>query len=246
MPDWKRRQVQARNRFFVEQIETRFLPLVSASEIEKEAIEFEKTALSDAAVFASTQEFGEEHTQEAFNLGLTHWELLKAMQSNLLFSVITTIFHEWEKQLRLWLTEEVSRWCRQESLNKRLWEATFSEILSLLQVMGIDVRSKDYFADLNACRLIVNVFKHGNGSSFEELCKKYPNFLRSNAGMSSADLYYLNMMDRRDYTQLEIRSDDLLKFSSAIEDFWASIPDEILDVELERVPKWFRDAVAGK
>ncbi len=244
LTSWKRNDLIDRHRFYVEQVQKRVL-----SQLTDEAITNEADSVADETwegggrFFNPDYDDGSELAENAFNDGLARWELLYDLRKNLLLSSTTALFHNWEKKLREWLTEEITRWYRGDSLKIAVWRASFDEILNLLKDIGVDVRTKGYFADLDACRLIVNVYKHGRGNSFDELRAKYPTYLRS-FGVSSEDGIVFQMLDDwRDHTSLEVDAEDLSRFSCAILEFWKSVPDEFMEGDLERLPKWFRDAI---
>ena len=50
-------------------------------------------------------------------------------------------------------------------------------VLDLLNDFGWDCRSLPSFSKIDACRLVVNVYKHGKGPSLEDLAKRYPEYL---------------------------------------------------------------------
>lgn len=244
LPDWKRRDMLARHNFYVKELQSLFLPLLSEDAIKIEADKVaNETWDSTGADFNSDFHDEGNVSENASDCSYSRWELQNELRKNLLLSSTAIVFHDWEKQLRQWLTEQVSHWCQQESLKRRVWEASFVEILNLLKCMEVDVRAEEYFNKLNACRLIVNVFKHGNGASFDELKKKHPEYLRNYEGMSKADLSFLSSISWQNHTSLEITIDDLSNFSDAILNFWKSIPEEAIEADLALVPKWFRNAI---
>ncbi|SOO07530.1 conserved hypothetical protein [Xanthomonas citri pv. fuscans] len=65
-------------------------------------------------------------------------------------------------------------------------------------------------------RLVVNVFKHGEGQSFEDLKQRFPRFIPE---LGSGESWgYV------DYTHLRVTDEHLNAFSEAIVSFWEAIP----------------------
>ncbi|MER8746587.1 hypothetical protein NKH54_26530 [Mesorhizobium sp. M1004] len=135
-------------------------------------------------------------------------------------SVTAGRFHEWDKQLRDWLVRELRNWHRGDTAAAKVWSADFAKIADLLESFGWKVRSTDYFKTLDACRLVVNVYKHGAGKSLDDLkktCSKYlDDPLKGTRPPWSEKL--LN------HTHLKVSDDQFQTFSDAIVAFWRDVP----------------------
>ena len=93
---------------------------------------------------------------------------------------------------------------------------------------------------LDACRLVVNVYKHGEGNSLEDLKQKYPEylhdpFLASGGGFSD--------VEHRDHTDLNVSDEQFQAFSDAIVAFWQAVPENIFKSTANDVPDWFGKAI---
>jgi hypothetical protein len=53
----------------------------------------------------------------------------------------------------------------------------FPGIFDMLECFDWKVRGQPYFSQLDICRLVVNVYKHGLGKALAELKKDHPQFL---------------------------------------------------------------------
>lgn len=87
-------------------------------------------------------------------------------------------------------------------------------------------------------RLMVNVFKHGEGRSLDDLRKLYPEFLRERS-------HHWNVYDD---TDMEVTNEHVAGFAAAIESFWRELPptvtfdgDAALDVPDEIEKAWDKD-----
>ncbi len=65
---------------------------------------------------------------------------------------------------------------------KLAWRDPITDVFDLLTEFGWEVRTRPFFPLIDACRLIVNVQKHGKGRSLEELNHDYPRYLRDPLG----------------------------------------------------------------
>ena len=49
------------------------------------------------------------------------------------------------------------------------WHANINGVVGLLGAFGWNIRTENFYPHLEGCRLIVNVYKHGKGKSFDQL-----------------------------------------------------------------------------
>lgn len=157
-----------------------------------------------------------------------------------MLSVTAGMFHAWDKEVRGWLLSEIRHWTtlrELETVNPSVWIANFSDIFELLDAMKGTIRSEVYFRQLDACRLVVNVYKHGNGKSFDELKEQYPEYLEPRIKSDSGK-------DFRNHTHLTVSHDQFQAFSEAIISFWKSVPNETWASDVARWPRWLEKAFA--
>jgi MmeI, target recognition domain len=122
----------------------------------------------------------------------------------------------------------------------KVWSADFGQIAELLESLGWKISSTDYFGQLDACRLVVNVYKHGKGKSLDDLKQKYPDYLEdpfSGSGGAFSDV------EHRDHTHLKVTKDQFQAFSDAIVAFWQAVPENIFESQVKDVPDWFGKAL---
>jgi hypothetical protein len=92
------------------------------------------------------------------------------------------------------------------------------------------------FQNVGTMRLVVNVFKHGEGISLDELKEKYPEFVPDPLGGEYRSRHL-------DHSNMKVTDEHLEQFSSAILEFWRAIPEEMwIRQEESEVPKWFEKA----
>ncbi len=178
--------------------------------------------------------------EAAHDIGIEFYGLLSDMREQTRLSVVAGMFHEWDKQLRDWLVCEIQHWHRGDSVASKVWLADFGQIADLLESLGWDVRSKDYFRTLDACRLIVNVYKHGKGKSLDDLREHFPEYLDDplkdfGGAMSGAG--------RPDHTHLKVNDDQFRALSNGILAFWRDVPESVIESQITDVPGWFDKAL---
>lgn len=241
VPEYQRRKWIDETQFFYEQANKRLL-----AQFEDKILEADAEEHSLLAYERMGQRFDPDYhdpgcdAEVAYHEGVELYRLLSEMKNDVRLSMISTMFHNWEKELREWLMHEVKHWCSGEEVKKAIWEVTLDEIFNLLKVTGyFDVRSQIYFPVLDSFRLVVNVFKHGDGKSLRDLDQKFPRFT---AG-SRQGLYSTNLRMRiLRHEHMIVTDADFADFSDALVKFWQGLPDNMMVSEIRSLPKWFRDA----
>ena len=105
--------------------------------------------------------------------------------------------------------------------------------------MGFNVISKNYFNKLDACRLIVNSFKHGDGGSFTDLKNKYPQYINTAMLGRVVGNYHC------DYEYIQVTDAQIDDLSNAIIAFWNDMPEKVSLAKCVNIPQWFQRAFAA-
>ena len=130
------------------------------------------------------------------------------------------MYHKWDKQLRDWLILETKFLKCYTVLKSKIWNVNLGNIIDFFDGLGWNIRKEKFFSKIDACRLIVNVYKHGNGNSFDELLLKYPEYVVN--PLPGLDTAYL------DYENVVLTDQHLQEFSDAIIEFWETVPENFL------------------
>lgn len=178
--------------------------------------------------------------ERAEEVGIEFYGLLSEMKEQTYLSVVAGMFHEWEKKLRDWLVREMDHWYRGENAKQAIWKANFAQISELLECLGWKLESADVRDRLDACRLVVNVYKHGGGLSLESLCESYPEYLPDPLSGERAPLFG---EFQADHTHLKVTDVQLTAFSDAIIEFWEAAPENVTQAQIADLPGWFEKAV---
>lgn len=178
--------------------------------------------------------------ETAGDIGIEFYGLLNDMREQTRLSVVAGMFHEWDKQLRDWLVREINHWHGGDGAAKKIWSADFGQIADFLESLGWKIRGEVYFRTLDACRLVVNVYKHGEGKSFSDLKQNYPAYLddpfKGAGGAFSGATY-------RDYTHLKVSDEQFQAFSDAVVAFWRDVPNNVFASQVTEIPDWIEKAI---
>jgi hypothetical protein len=237
-----RQSLIERHQFSVGQARTRLL--AQFSDMERDA----DKAAADWLERAS-QNFNPDRDDEASIYEAAHDEkiayflLLEDMRDNTRLSVVAGMFHEWDKQLREWMVREILHWHRGDEVRGKIWSQDFGGLVDLFTYLGWDIRQRPYYSTLDACRLVVNVYKHGEGISFQDLKRHYPEYVENPLQEFGGAL---QGMDFTDHTNLKVTEEHIQEFSNAIVAFWNDVPNNIHDDAVCNpvceLPKWFEKA----
>lgn len=232
-----RQSWMAEHRFYVEQARKRLLS--QFANMEEEADKAAEEHLEEISKFFHPDAHDEGDFYESANdKGIEFYQLLSDMQERTRLGVIAGMYHEWDKKLREWLTRELRHWCRGENVVRSIWKADMSSLFDLLLAFNFDARAVSKYKRLDAMRLVVNVFKHGHGTSFDELGAKYPEFVPDPLGGDGS-----HRSRFLDHTNMVVSDEHLEQFSTAILDFWQAVPKEMsIEQDEIEVPKWFEKA----
>lgn len=237
-----RAQLIEKHEFYVSHAKTRLL-----EQFTDEAISQEADRASDESWKKRGRNFDPDRhdlsdfAEAAYDDGIWRYQLLNEMRDNVRLSIIAGFFHGWEKNLRQWLVDEIRHWHQGEGTRERIWKANLLDLFALLESFSWNVRSSEYFADLDSCRLVVNVFKHGDGTSLSELAEYYPRFLRHPLASMRGEISQMWFKPRHEH--LTVSDQDLEAFSRAVIRFWSEVPENVLNSQINTPPSWLVKAI---
>ena len=235
-----RQRLIERHLFYVEQARNRVLSQFDDIEAEADKVAEDRLKQSEA-LFNPDYHDPEAFYDAATEAGYEFYDLISDMHDQTRLSVVAGMFHEWDKQLRDWLVREISHWCGGDHVRSKVWSVKFRHLVDFIEGLGWKIRTTDYFSQLDACRLVVNSYKHGYGDSLKELHDQFPEFIASPLKGSGGVFEDLNWSD---YQYIKVTDAHLQSFSDAIVAFWRAVPERIYNSEGIDVPKWFEKALA--
>lgn len=233
-----RKSLIAGHLFYVEQARKRLLS--QFNDIEREADKaaeewLEKSKDSFDPERHDPGDFYEAANNAAVEFGL----LLSDMRDQTFLSVVAGMYHQWDKQLRDWLVRETQHWHRGSTVASKIWSVDFAHITDLLENIGWNIHGTEYHRMLDACRLVVNVYKHGGGKSLDDLKYKFPDYLSDPLG----GMGVLSGLKYCDHTHLKVSESQFQAFADAIVTFWESAPENVFASKINAVPDWFEKAI---
>ena len=202
----KRELILARQNFYMEQVKVRVLG--NFHNMEEEATQF------GDKVFGQSEDDDSKYWDAA-----EFYMLLRDMKTQTTLGALASLYHQWEKEFRDFMENELSRSYGRAKITNCVWKSEINEIFSKLEKFGWSIRQAQWFSLLNACRLIVNVYKHGKGPSFKELGRDYPQYLKG--WDDDMDDYY---------EALEITEEEFDEIAGALRQFWMDFPERLTRV----------------
>lgn len=234
MYEYERNSYIASHKFYVEQAKKRILSQFENLDDEIEVIA--QQIYDDSGKWCGPDDDPSDYAEIAYEQAQDHLILLSEMREQALFSIIAGMFHQFDITLREWVEKESRLWAG-PIVKKELWVGDIGKIYTLFENLGWMVRQKDFFKGLDACRLVVNVYKHGKGNSLVSLRKDYPEFFYDFQDPN------FKIDDWYDHTSILISEDQFKKFSESIISFWKAVPIKFLNTEDVTAPPWLEKAL---
>lgn len=160
-------------------------------------------------------------SQMAYDRAQVFYELLYGLDQQMRLSALAGLYHQWDKDLRDFIEGELSHDFERVAVIKSVWQPPIVEIFDLLKQFGWDCTKEPFYPLLDACRLVVNVFKHGKGNSLKELAEKYPQFLADELSTMKSE----TRADWLDHEWLRLSVEQFDDIAAALRAFWVAIPE---------------------
>lgn len=221
------------HRAFVTGVQEKLFP--SFADIDAEA-----TAFADAEYERLGQLPGHEYGPDlseiaamAREAGIERYSDLVFVQGQLHSLAVAGMYHLWERTLKEFLLRGL-RWVGlTEQGKKEVRRATFADLVAYMMDLGFDVKAAPFFDPLETAYLVANASKHGEGTSFQRLVKKAPNFFMGPYGDS--ELLKLTLASPRP-DDLWVDEKSFAALAAAFTDFWQQMPEH-----LPIPPAWSQD-----
>lgn len=219
------------HKFYVLQAKQRLLS--QFNDISREADEVEKQHYEKLGQFFDPDRDDPADSYEAaYQEGISHYIALDEMRNTVTLALTAGMFHQFDKALREKMVMEFRRW-QPTAVDPLIWNIDFPDLVELLEWTGIDIKSKTFYEKIEACQLLVNVYKHGKGRSHTELAGKYPQYYPN---------YTPGTVRRKTLPrpeQLKVSEAQFTDIADAIRDFWLNIPEFRNESHLRDQPEWF-------
>lgn len=233
-----REQLIASHEFYVREARDRLLAQFTEDSMKADADRFAEEWLAKMAPrFNPDRDDESAFYEQAYDEGVGFYLRMEELRNTTRLSVVAGMYHEWEKQLRDWLVRELGHMAPGQHLRAAIWKQQIDPLIDFLESWSWPVRARAYYKDLRTCHLVVNVYKHGNGGSLEELRKLEPAL----AGHTSETLGFL--APALDHTYLAVGDGELARFADAITAFWRDVPQNTFQSQISGEPSWITKAL---
>lgn len=213
----------ARHDFYMDQMKARVLGNFQNMEEEADLV-----AEQVYERIGSMLSYGESDMAAAADAAFDHasefYMMLCDLKKQTTLGALASLFHQWEKDLRGFMERELSRSYVKADVDRFCWQPNIGNLFDCLEEFGWSLRQASWFPQINACRLIVNVYKHGKGRSLEDLAQNYPQYLKS-----SLDHLGVGSLQRSslDHENLAISEVEFGQIADALRQFWVCFPERL-------------------
>ncbi|MGZ9568793.1 hypothetical protein ACVTTK_05440 [Alcaligenes nematophilus] len=239
-PDFEKEEILENHFFYVSEAISRVFNQFSDVGIKSEADDLSGDYFKEASKkFDPDRDDPADVYEKSYHVGLSHWIALTEMRKSVILAVVAGMFHSFDKALRNKVVVELSSCPHRDAVGAVVWGLTFHQLIELLDALGLDISGKSFLEKLDLCRLVVNVYKHGEGQAHDELSFKAPQYY-SQFKMEGIPDYPPR------YYELNVDEVMFRDFAQAITDFWQSIPERSLQSQLKGIPNWFQKKIKAQ
>jgi hypothetical protein len=167
---------------------------------------------------------------QAYESGINYYSLLDELRKDLLLGALAGCFHQWEKALRDFMERELQHGISHDEASNFAWQPNIDNVFEMLEQFGWKCRSTAYYSKIDACRVIVNVHKHGKGTSLNRLLENYPEYIRSPFGNRPPPIPLPLLLD---YDWLEISDEQFLDLVTSLRRFWVDFPENLFATAIQ-------------
>lgn len=231
-----REHLIASHEFYVAEAKRRLLDPFTDESMTEDANAFAEAWLARIP-FDPDRDDPTDHYEQSYDESISFYQRLADLRDTTRLSIVAGMFHEWEKQVRDWLGKELGQHGFGKYAHAAVWSVKLDELFDLFEGCGWPVRTLGFFEQLQRCQLVTNVYKHGNGPSFEALKDTAPDLIGNTDGLPA---FFVSALD---HSSLTVGDDDLARFSDAITTFWRELPENIFFSQVREVPKWLERAL---
>lgn len=226
-----RKRIIESHKFYVDQAQVKLLSQFNNMEEESEKYA-EEWIEKQSEWFDPDIHDPDDIYESAYDENISYYIDLCELKDQTRLSIVAGIYHKWDKEVREWLIRDLRFY--PETIMKQLWIKDIGKILDIFIGLSWNIKNEKFYEKIDACRLVVNVYKHGNGKSLDDLKTGYPEYiddLAKNYGYSS-NMKYLN------HSNLKVTDEQLIEFADAITNFWETAPERFVQSQIIQIPNW--------
>lgn len=216
-----RQLILGKHDFYVEQIKMRVLGQVR--DVGAEADKFANAEHDRLGSLPSDESTGmDEIAEEAMDRARAFYSLLIDLRKQMLLGALAGLYHQWDKELRDFIERELLQDLSSADVQKaKIWSRSVDSVFDMLARFGWKCRSCAFIPKIEACGLIVNVYKHGKGRSLDDLSNRFPKYLDD--GFTAPPM----ASDFVDHEWLSISEEQFEEIAGALRSFWEAFPERL-------------------
>jgi hypothetical protein len=221
MPGDRRAHFQQRHGFYCEQVKTRIFSQFENIGAEADA-HMEKEYDRLGSICSPDEDGACAAAEMAESSAGSLYSLLLDLKKQTILGALAGMYHQWEKDLRHFIERELSHDIEHAEARKIAWKSKVDDVFEILTDFGWNCRKQSFFSRIEACRLVVNVYKHGKGPSLDRLADSFPEYLE---GLDKDDIFYSK--EFLDYEWLSVTAEQFNDMAEAISSFWKDFPGRL-------------------
>ncbi len=207
--------------FYLEQVKARVLSRFD--DIEGEAEKFVQTTYEQLGSRPGDMDTDISQLAEAAHeMGLERYILLYGLKKHMILGSLAGLYHQWDKELRDFVEHELRHHASLEEATKAAWKP--EPAIKVLDGFDWDYRSLSFFPKIDASRLVVNVYKHGKGTSLDQLVERYPQYLDSDFYGEARGV----LKPHVDHEWVSLSEGQLDELAGGLREFWLEMPKRVL------------------
>jgi hypothetical protein len=221
------------HKFYVREAQNRLIHQFDSLDKEMEIIVQQYIESSKKSFNPDSTDFSNLY-ESAIEYGNNHCLALSEMKDTVLLALTANMFHQFDKTLRQKIISEMNHSLNSEFIQPLVWDINFIQLIELLDWIGINIKETNFIKKIDTCRLLVNVYKHGDGAANKQLFKNHPEYYSSHI----TDLEYNPHISNQSYEFLQVKDHQFIEFSEAIIEFWKSLPTYTYESQVKEPPSW--------
>jgi hypothetical protein len=219
----QRRLILEKHDFYVEQVKKRVL--TQLQDIEGEADRFSEVEYKRlGSLPGDGNSEMDEIAETALDRGHAFYSMLSDLRKRMLLGALAGLYHQWDKELRDFVEHELRHDIDFGTAARYAWDPNVGTVFDALGDFGWNCRSSGFFSKIDACRLIVNVYKHGKGRSLGELAERFPEYLDDSFAEGAVRRLPTDFLD---HEWLAISESQFDEIASAFRAFWVEFPERL-------------------
>lgn len=216
---YHRQLLLERHDFYVAQVKKRVLAFMTDELVEAEVEAHGDEVYAELGAYASPDGDPSDLYERVHDEQVYRYGLLTNLRRDMTLAALATAYHLWERELREFIEHEVRRYVTDP--DPIVW-GNRDGVFGTLGRLDWNVESEPFYRLLEASNLLVNVHKHGKGSSFTTLLEQFPQYVPT----PIKDMPFIgHMVDHNDVVISESQLDELL---GALRSFWVAMPQDLV------------------